>query len=470
MNNEVMSLTNFLEELKEKGETAVSKYQMRNEANQTKVKVKRFPKLKKEVKKKSKLLVFTELAIPFNPLTGEADEKYNADNKFRPTLAAETTALMLKKEANTNEKTKEAFMRRAGVDTWDTSKEEFTEEDAQIFKKYRVPRIFSVPVVNINIPVMTKDYSRNYILHVDRDPRTGELIGEEPLCLTANRFFRTLAYAEVEEYKDQVDKGLVTDDKEMQKKKISNILQKVPVSDDHPSNWIMLAEMPLQNNYTLSSDIKLAGMSSESVTDYIRCSNYSKGIRLAIEKYIAGDYAKYDTHFGFYEIDMAGPASGDTPAQIGLDTTYEKPTEALSDSAGYENAKQAIIEYTDNLNDLEDVMLASMRLTEYDDQVEAQLAKALKTVIDVNSKYLTDEVITAFAPFLTIVLGAEGEALITKAAMNDALPENGQADNENKFDLNQIMQESQQEINNSLDDVAADVDVEIIDPVSMDVV
>lgn len=82
----IVSLESFLEDLKEIGEDGTSKYQLRNENVQTKNRVARIPKLKKELKKKSKLIIPAELALPFNPLTGKEDEKYNPDKKFRPNM------------------------------------------------------------------------------------------------------------------------------------------------------------------------------------------------------------------------------------------------------------------------------------------------------------------------------------------------------------------------------------------------
>ena len=110
-----------------------SKLSMRSENAQKVHRTHRFPRLRRELKKKSKLLVFAELALPFNPESGEEDDTYNSDTKFRPTFSATTTALMLKAKADTDDVLKNALMRRAGKTEWDTSSEEFTKDKKSIF-------------------------------------------------------------------------------------------------------------------------------------------------------------------------------------------------------------------------------------------------------------------------------------------------------------------------------------------------
>ena len=105
-----MDLSTFLKELQESETDGTSRYNLRNENEQTKERVGSIPKLKKEKKKKSMLLIPVELAIPFNPTTGKADDTYNPDKKFRPQLAPTTVGLMLKGYADSNEDVKQTFI------------------------------------------------------------------------------------------------------------------------------------------------------------------------------------------------------------------------------------------------------------------------------------------------------------------------------------------------------------------------
>ena len=58
-----MDLSTFLKELQESGTDGTSRYNLRNENEQTKERVGSIPKLKKEKKKKSKLLIPVELVL-----------------------------------------------------------------------------------------------------------------------------------------------------------------------------------------------------------------------------------------------------------------------------------------------------------------------------------------------------------------------------------------------------------------------
>lgn len=53
---------------------------------------------------------------------------------------------------------------------------------------------------------------------------------------------------------------------------------------------------------------------------FFRITKYSSGFKDAMQKYLQGDWIKYDKYFDFWEIDMACPAEGDTPMAIGKDT------------------------------------------------------------------------------------------------------------------------------------------------------
>ena len=419
MFNEVMSLDEFLSEMEEQGLDGTSRYQLRNESIQNKQRS-GINRLKREKKKKSKLLVTLELAIPFNPMTGVPDETYNADHKFRPTKSATTVALMLKKHVDAHENIKEIFAKRAGVEVedWDTSDTTtLTKTDEMVFGKYRVPRVFTFPVVHVDIPVMTGAYGRDYMIDVDRDPLSGEIVGTEPMAITANRFFKAMCSEELEEYNNKLDSGEIDHTEKQQKEERSKIFSKNPVSDDHPVNWILAVELPLDNTYELASDCKLSSISADNFKDYLVIARRNKSIKEALEKYNNGSWIKFDKYFDFWEIDMACPTEGETPAEIGQGTSYEKTTESLNDVVGYDKFFEGYVEYTDGTEDLEKTIIASVRISTYDERVEKQLVCALPSVIDVKSPYLTQKVINRYKDFLTLVLGEEGDELLLDVEM-----------------------------------------------------
>lgn len=405
---------------KVKGGSALN---LRSETNQSRVRPVRIPSLKKDIKKKAKLLLVSEIALPFNPETGIADDDYNEDHKFRPALSATTVALYLKGLANENQDLKETLMKRAGMTEWDTESEEFTEEDWKIFVKYRVPRVFTIPVVHINIPVMCKSqYGQDYSISVERDPLTGDIVGEWPIALKINKLFRDKIYEEISEYNDKIAKGEIHASEKEQKDKKYQMYSQNPVSDDHPANWVELIELPLANNYELSGDLDFGSLDVDEIKGRRVLSKYTNKIKTVVERYTSGEFAKFDTNFDFFEIEMVCPISGDTSSdvgkqQLGQNTTFEKPTEKLSELNPIENYDKiiaAVHESIDSESDIEETVYRSVRIPPYNETVEQQLVAALPTVLQIDDKYVTDSVINANQEIISLAFGDEGQDIVER--------------------------------------------------------
>lgn len=427
------NLAEFLKGLSESGKSGSSTYNLRNENEQVKSKVPTIPRLKKEKKKKSKLLVAMELAVPFNPLTGEADAEYNPDKKFRPQLSATTVGLMLKKQANDNQAVKDAFMRRANVTDWDTSDvEHLNTVDKKVFDVYRVPTIYTFPVVNINIPIMTGSFGRDYVIKVERDKITNQVIGEKQLALQANEFFRDMCYEEYKKFQDDIINKRVELTEAQQKDRIRDIFSKVPVSDDHPSNYFLAVELPLDNQYMLTGNYKDAA--DIDIKSMLVQGKRAAALTNALSKYLTIDntkeWAKYDVHFDFVEIDMACPANTEDPMEIGKDTTWEKPQNTLEECGCNDAIETAFRSFFDGDDDLEQIMINSVRLAKYDETIENQLCSALSSVVDKDSEYLTKAVIARHTDFITIALGDMGSELLLELEMNDENRADGNLDSD----------------------------------------
>lgn len=414
-----MNYDEMMMKMQEIGSDGSSALKMRSEDLQTKHKVAKIPRLKNALKKKSKLLLEVEIALPFNPQTGEVEKDgFNEHNKYRPPFSAQTTALALKSLANKNEALKKTLMQRAGVMEWDTTGEEFTKEDWAVFDRYRVPRIFSLTVTHVNIPAMNLGaFGRDYAVSVERDGE-GRVVGEMPTFLMCNKFFRDKAYEEVKEYEELCKSGECKDDTESQSKHKSDIYGRVPVSDDKPSNYVRLFEIPVDTSYEIADGVDLAGVTKETVKDYEVISNYKKGIRLAVESYMDKGWKRYDTNFNFFDIEMTCPTSGDDSTQkgkadIGQNTKFEKPSVVLTnqevyneDGKGLKTAKliDAIGAYIDDDVNVEKRMRASMFTPVYDEKVENSILTSIGTVIDLdNDKYITQKVIQDNADFIRLV-------------------------------------------------------------------
>jgi hypothetical protein len=404
-----------------------SSLHMRSESIQNKVRIPRIPTLKNALRKKSKLLVLTELAFPFNPETGVADEKFNNDNKYRPPMSATTVALAMKDLANKNEATKAVLLKRSGVSEWDTSDSGvFTDTDWKVFAPYRVPKIFTVIATHINIPAMgTGRFGRDYAVTIARDPKTGEVVGEAPSWLKVSKFFNDKAYEQIKEYEDKIANKEITHTADQQAKYKQDVRGNCPVSDDRHINYVQMFEIPLEKNYSVNTERCVMSEANEIVKDFEVVSRYKKGIRQIIESYQEGSLSKFDKFFDFWEVDMTCPSTGDDStmagkAEIGRDTKFEKPTTTLKDSeyeAGGELTTmplvQAVRNFVDKDLNVEEKVRRSMMISVYDESVESMLFNSLATVIDLhNDPYITKKVLQSNSEVISLIFGEEGDELL----------------------------------------------------------
>lgn len=431
-----MTKKEMFEKMESCGSDGASALHMRSESIQQRQGTSRIPLLKKALKKKSKLLLVTELAVPFNPETGVSDETWNTDNKWRPPYSATFGALYLKSQANENETLKKELMQRAGVSEWDTSDtENFTVQDWTVFIKYRVPRIFTVPVVSINIPVMTNgDFAKDYAVSVARDPMTGEVVGEVPGFLKVNKMFRDKIYEEIKEYDDKVASGELKKTEQQQSEDKSAIRGQNPVSDDHPSNWVEIIEIPVTNQYKISDDINTVSITAEDVKSLQVLSRKAKNITTTLDSYKNGEYSRFDKYFDFYEMDMGCPVEGDADSKrgkmtIGKDTKYEKPSFPIFE---YEDANKiisAVREFLDNDDNLENKVRRSMFIAPYTEETENQLYASLETVLDIaQDPFMTKKVLLENTEVITLAFGNKGMELIDEIDAGISTVPEGQLD------------------------------------------
>lgn len=399
-----------------------SKLQLRSEAKQDVHRVARIPRLKKALKKKSRLLIITELALPFDPNTGEVSDKYNADTKYRTTASATTTALGLKVWSNTNQALKDTLMQRAGITEWDTSDPTtFTDADWKVFSKYRVPRIFSLSVIHVNIPAMiSSEYGKDFELEVEYDPLTGEIIGEMPGALKVNKLFNDRVYEELQDYKNKIDSGECKDTEKVQQEVRTKIRNHCLVSGVHPSNYVTAIELPMTAKYDLSGEINYKDFTVDTAKEHLVMFNRSKKIKEAIGRFTSGEFEKFDKEFDYYVIDMSCPTEGDETtdygkAQIGQSTTFDKPAASMKESLPdeWESVHDKITEYIDSDTEIEKRVRSSTYTPKYTEEVEKQIYMALPTVIDLDKdKFFTQKVLDDNREVISIAFAGVGDRLL----------------------------------------------------------
>lgn len=412
-----------LEEFKRKmstGEIALgSALKMRNENAQNKTRAKMYKRIERKQGKMSKLLIPKEIALDFDPRTGDETDEFNADNKFRPVASVTTLALAIKSMASTVPATKERIMQRSGLSSWDLSDlEHITDEDKIAFAPYIYPQIFTLPTINVKLKGISQNaWGRDFIVRVNRDPITGHVVGDAPTLIQANYLYSAMAREEVAVLEESVKNGTVTlTDEQLAEKKRSIYSGRVHVSSDRASNYIRCVEIPLDPaTCDITSDVKLSCTTPEMVHNMMCLSRFTTELQTTIDKLKNGVWKKYDKYLDFYEVDMVCPADKTDKKEIGMYTRYEKPDTALDTLNGYNEFVKAYIDYVDSENELETIVWTSTGLREFSEDDERRVLACMESDIDVESPYLTKNIILANKDIIMRVFGEKGDLMVVAA-------------------------------------------------------
>jgi hypothetical protein len=463
-----------------------SEYKIRSETAQNKIKVKRIDKLQKEIKKRSKLFIPVEIAVPFNVFTGEEDETFNKENKYRPALSATSSALALKFLADENPKVKEVLMKKANVPEWDTTPalvnvpvseenpegtiETLNETDLKIFRLYRFPRIFTLPVVTIKDSRITgRDYGRDYIIKVDRDKDTGRVVGEMPIVLKANQVFNQMAYEEYEHIKlciESAKKGtpytlkstlqslkqydFATIIEKDEKKIFGAVYDQIPFSSDRPSNNMVIYEIPLSMELKFEDAGMFETLTPEELFKMQRVTAKNKELSIAINKFLDGTYSGSDKHYDFWELDMVCPMTVDDPTNkmlIGQETRYESPQNRLRDENFSPLVESLVRKALDQTAELEKQFMFSVNLQQCDESVENKIVELMSRMPLLEATFMTDKVLKSNAEFISSVYGEAGDEKLASVEAGFEKIEEGVLDSTKahiqakEYDFNAMMEQ-----------------------------
>lgn len=414
MSNITAKVDEIISVLRSGSVSVASEY--RNEDAQVKRKVKRIDSLKKAPKKKSKVMVITELALPFNPLTGKEDEQFNRNNKYRPIMSTETAMLTYKKLANENTDTKSAFLNRTGLTEWDTSDlDNINDVDRTIFNKHRYPVIFTLNVVDINIPTFTgRPFSRQYRLDVNRDATTGAIEGEMPLALKINKLMADMANEAVKELEQDVKDGKLKYTKDDLADAKRKIYKDVVVSSDRPMNFVLALEIPLNAQSQISNETQLKDLTDAEIFSMLRLVKMSSKFQVALNNYIDGSYAPLDVFNNFWELDMICTKDEDA-MELGKNTNFEKAMVQMVNHPDFKDFNQSFVNFMDEDQKLEQTFLASSYVTNFNPDLENNLLDAVANIIDLESPRMTKRVLQANQDIISIIFGEEGDSKLVEA-------------------------------------------------------
>lgn len=409
----IMDLINDFKDGKIAG---ISKHKLRDESKQERFQAERLKGLKKESQMQEKLLILTEYAIPFNPMTGEEDETYNRDQKFRPYQANSTVLRMLKGMANQSEGAKNTFMRKAGVDEWDTEDiETITDVDRAILKRYRVPRTFTLPVTNVNIPAFTGNvYGKDYLVEVEKDQDTQEYIGEIPLPLKVNKLLSDMVFEEINKLNAEIKAGKVTFTEQEKKDEIKKFWKKVVVSGEFPRNYVMAVGIKLDAEGAIANKADIVEMEPKDMIENLYLLKRSDELKKSLDKYNGGAQSKFDYYDDFYEFDMNCTKESD-PMQLGKDTRYVRAVEYLKDAANVQPFIDSVTKLVDSDRDWEQIFLSSVFVSKFNPSLEDSFLQCCSKIINLDDEFLTNKVVQANQQIIELVFGEEGENRVAES-------------------------------------------------------
>lgn len=452
------SIKDLINDFKEGKIEAVSKHKLRDESKQERNKVERLGTLKKEAKLKEKLLFITELAIPFNPSTGKEDEQFNREQKFRPYLAQSTVMRLVKGLCNESPEAKEVFMKKAGITEWETAGEELTDIDKKIFARYRVPRVYTLPVAKVNIPAFTGNaFGKDYLINVEKDPDNGQIVGELPLILKVNKLMSDMAFEELTEMETKIKDGELTYTKKEKEDAVRAVWAKVVVSGEYPLNYTTAVGIKLNSKSELADDLR--EMEPADMFENLILVRRNKEIKTSLDKYTNGEFSAIDYYNDFWEFDMNCPNETD-PAALGLGTRYDKAMVALKDMANSDAFIASLLATLDGDKDWEKIFLNSAYVSKFNDSLEDSFLECTRKIIDINSPYLTNRVVQFNTEIITMIFGEEGEDRIAEASVGIGtegnLDENASKD-ANKANTLNIGEMANNEVNVEINEVELEI-------------
>ena len=417
---EIGTIDQFLAQVQELG-GGTSQFDLRNENKQKRQFAARFPKVKKEKEKKAKLLVQMEIALPFDPQTGEVSEQFNRDRKWRPPMSASKVAKYLKLMAKENEKLKVALMKPSGVETWDPATTEITEADLAVFRPFLFTRTYSIPRVVTNLPgLMRNGYNINFMVNIVRD-ENDELVLEpgqkKPLIIAAGEFYAAIASEEIKDYQKKIDSGEIHDDENTQRSQRATIRQKAGVGTDGPMNLYQVVEIPLNQTLEIeTSKFNVGAIDGAELKKNIKVISPSENFGAALDRYASGTWKKYDKFIDFKEVDMTCGKEDDDQL-LAKNTQFSIPTNSISElpKEAQQHFIDTFVEANEMLKDVEAMAMRSSYLIKYDEEQEERLLLALipevERIVGDPNGFCTQAVLRAHKDFIMEVLGEKADDL-----------------------------------------------------------
>lgn len=423
----------ILAKLKDGEIKGASQLQTRDERKQQKSMIMRIPFLKKEAKKTARLIFPKELALPFNPMTGQPDEMFNSDSKWRPMLSVSTAISVIKKMCAEDEELKAKYAKITGVANWDLSDPEtVTKADVHVFRNFITLKVFSVTAIKVNMETVTgNSYGAAYSVDFKRDPITEQIIGDTPEILKIHDLLSAVFYemkSHVEEVvsaaksgkpfpsdkiliqhsKLQSNPAILTDD-DISKIRTDLRNDIVLVSSDIPQNFLICYELKLDNNKTPNDDFST--ITKEDLEKCQRLLRYSFSDRNQLHNILHdlldGSLKARNEYIDFVEVDMTCPNEGNKK-DIGAGTAYGAPAVCrMKEVPAFESFAEALkTDLDSNWEEMEKRFLASCGIKPLTEQVVQRVQDSLQDYFDIStSPFLTERILKSYQDVINGIYG-----------------------------------------------------------------
>ena len=407
-----MDYNTLLNNLKEDSSLGHSSLNLRNESLQESAGG-RVPKFKWDKGKICRMLFTTDIALPFNPFTGVADEEYNSSNMFRPEHSAETVVKAIKAHYKQDPTNLETFLKTVNAPSWDVSNpENITEEDFNIFYKYRKIRTFTHEVIGIRSKILNRtDYNVPYRVNFERD-EFEEIVGEYPKILEIKDFYMTVYMEEFAKWKK--DNPSATSKEEAEA--FRNFSEKVPVTNIYKQNSLLAVSLPLSN---LKPDF--SNMTPEEMKKSLVTLKRSKGIKESLESMLTTYRETHDHKLNFIELDflISNDDSDGLRVQSSKFNTATHTSESQSDFA---KMNSSLSECLDSFKKQEERVTSTMAPKAVNDLIVDKLCQALATEIPYESieHLITDNTANRYSAIMSAIYGDSCDDAITAAIVGDA--------------------------------------------------
>ncbi len=277
----------------------------RDESKQSKNFGTRIQKMKTVTGINARVLVMKDVVLPFNPFTGEADDKYNRKTPFRPILLVSQVIEGIKDACKENADLKAWWEKELGVTFTDGAA---TLEEYAAFKArgYIKPRVMSYSTVAINFGGTHgfPDFRVKYTVDPTELNENGTYdYDKAPLWHQAAIFFNSMLKPEADARRTKLEQD--GQSKETIQNERRAVFSKSPVGFVNPTNLIPFIYLPLYE-----APKKMDPEHPQEIEQLMRFYSFTDKWTVPLKE--AMEKPMFDEVIDFFDFTIKTPSSSDT--------------------------------------------------------------------------------------------------------------------------------------------------------------